>query len=519
MAELSKQEKKILDAKLKKASKQLIKEGFDKKEIKKLNVDSIEVDESKDVLSLGDDEFLNLVKGMLDRKDAPSNEEEAPEQPAEDAQVEETTEEKAEEEPAAEDAKEEEKANDLSTLEWPDEETNIKQEIKEAEEEEKKITEEAPVLENKEEEVKEAQAKELAKEEEKPQEEEKTEEVKQEEFEKQVEELIGKDLEEEKEEEKPVEEKAEDKKQEKKKAEPKNKKASSKKEAPLKKKDEDEEDEEDDNEEDKEEDAALQGYNKKVLLKLKIASDRTQRFYSDLRNELRSYKALKFKSNNTGDTYSYKGRVVFKVTIFPKALKVYYALKPQDFDVKKYHHKDVKDIKRYESIPLLFRIASDRGYKYALEFLSALAKKLKVAKTKVKPFDYMPDFNTTSKALLIENGGENLLRSSCTKDHSDIISDGLAKKCMMLRVRKPIEGEKNIAEISIGELSAAFKTSYKIDIDLLKKVGLVKKDANYLKVTAMNNCYKAISISADEYEPEVIRMVVVTGGNITRLVK
>lgn len=131
----------------------------------------------------------------------------------------------------------------------------------------------------------------------------------------------------------------------------------------------------------------------------------------------------------------------------------------------------------------------------------------------------MPDFNTTSKALLVENGGEELLRASCTKDHSNVISDSLAKKCMMLRVRKPIEGEKNIAEISIGELSAAFKTSYKIDLDLLKKVGLAKKDTNYLKVTAMNNCYKAITITADEFEPEVIRMVVVTGGNITKLVK
>ena len=466
MAELTKQEKKILEGKFKKAFKGLVKEGYDKKELKKFDFDTLDIDEEKknSFVNADDAQFLELLKAEL----KPQEEEKTSDEVQEEAPVEETA-------PVEEEAPAEEQASE-----------DVPEEAALAEEavEENKKSAQEEFLEK---------AKEIIgeDEEEKPAEEEKTEEV--------------------------LEEVAPEKSEalEKKEA----KKAKKEEKKPAKRDDDSEDDEEDDNEVDKEEDAALQGYNKKVLLKLKIASDRTQQFYSDLRNELRCYKALKFKSNNTGDTYAYKGKVVFKVTIFPKALKVYYALDPAKFDVKKYHHKDAKDIKKYETIPLLFRIGSDRSYKYALEILKELAKKLKISRTNVKEFDFMGDFNTTSKALLIENGGEELLRSSCTKDHSDVISDSLAKKCMMLRVRKPIEGEKVVAEISIGELSAAFKTSYNIDIDLLKKVGLVNKNANYLKVTAMNNCYKAITISADEFEPEVIRMVVVTGGNITKLVK
>lgn len=515
MAELSKQEKKVLDVKFKKASKQLLKEGFDKKEVKNLEAKNFNAEE---ILPLNDEEFLNFLKASLNKeegtkedlpveKDDPKEEQTAEEEKPVEEQVQEpVTEETPTEETTQEEAKEETPA-----AEAPQEE--VVEEVKTDEAQ----GEVAPVEETKEEVPSEI-----------------SEEAKKEEFEKQVEEIIEEDINSVKEPPVDPDEEIQDEeltKEESEELEAKEKeKSNNKKKAPTKKPthiaskakpkgDDDDEDEEDDNEEDKEEDAALQGYNRKVLLKLKIASDRTQQYYSDLRNELRCYKALKFKSNNTGDTYSYKGKVVFKVTIFPKALKVYYALRPADFDVKKYHHKNVKDIKRYETIPLLLRIGSDRSYKYALELLASLAKKLKISKTKAKAFDYMPDFNTTSKALLVENGGEELLRASCTKDHSDVISDNLAKKCMMLRVRKPIEGEKNVAEISIGELSAAFKTSYKIDLDLLKKVGLAKKDTNYLKVTAMNNCYKAITITADEYEPEVIRMVVVTGGNITKLVK
>ncbi len=491
MAELTKQEKKILEGKFKKAFKGLVKEGYDKKELKKFDFDTLDIDDEKknEFINADDAQFVELLKKELSPQEEPA------EAPAEDNSSDEV-----QEAPVVEEAQTSEDVQE-EQAEAPAEEPVAE----EALDEEEKTSDEDKTSNEVQEETKSAQ----------------------EEFLEQAKEIMGEDEvisnpepavdpdEETQEEELTPEESETLEKKEIEKA----KKAKKEEKKPAKKDDDSEDDEEDDNEVDKEEDAALQGYNKKVLLKLKIASDRTQQFYSDLRNELRCYKALKFKSNNTGDTYAYKGKVVFKVTIFPKALKVYYALKPADFEVKKYHHKDVKDIKKYENIPLLFRIASDRGYKYALELLEALAKKLKIAKTKVKPFDFMPDFNTTSKALLIENGGEEFLRASCTKDHSSVISDGLAKKCMMLRVRKPIEGEKVVAEISIGELSAAFKTSYKINLDLLKEVGLVSKDANYLKVNAMNNCYKAITIAADEYEPEVIRMVVLTGGNITRLVK
>ena len=483
MVQLTKQEKKLLEGKFKKAFRGLVRDGYDKKELKKFDFETLDIDEEKknSFINADDAQFLELLKEELKAKEEPAVEETPVEEaPAEEQKASDEVSEEApvEEIPAEEEQPAEEKTSDeVSEEEAPEE--NKKSAQEEFLEKAKAIMGEEEVKSNPEPAVD-------------PDEEKQDEELTPE----QSEALEKKEL-----------EKA--KKDVKKKAEKK----------PAKKEDDSEDDEEDDNEEDKEEDEALQGYNKKVLLKLKVASDRTQKYYSDLRNELRCYKALRFKSNNTGDTYAYKGKVVFKVTIFPKALKVYYALDPKKFDVKKYHHKDAKDIKKYENIPLLFRIGSDRSYKYALEILKELAKKLKIARTNAKPFDYMADFNTTSKALLIENGGEELLRASCTKDHSNVISDSLAKKCMMLRVRKPIEGEKVVAEISIGELSAAFKTSYKIDIDLLKKVGLVNKDANYLKVTAMNNCYKAISISADEYEPEVIRMVVVTGGNIIKLVK
>lgn len=282
--------------------------------------------------------------------------------------------------------------------------------------------------------------------------------------------------------------------------------------------DDNEDEEENENEEDVEEESKNDGFNRKFLLKLMTACPRVQKYYNDFRNELSQYKALKFKSNNTGDTYSFKNRVILKITVFPKALKVYYALDPKKYSVTKFHHRNVKDIKKYENISLLLRVSSDRSYKYSLDLLNDLVKKVNVAKKGKEVYDYLSEFKTTSKELLIAHGGEELLRTSCTKESSIIISDALAKKCVLLENREASKSEKVVGEISIGELSAAFKSSYVIDLNLLKEVGLINNDVNYLKVNAMNNCYKAINVKADEFEPEAIRMIVVTGGNVTRMV-
>ena len=260
------------------------------------------------------------------------------------------------------------------------------------------------------------------------------------------------------------------------------------------------------------------GYSKNVLRKLKTSSPRVQGFYSDLRNELGQYPDFKFKSTNSGDTYSFKGKVVLKVTVFPRALKIYFALDPKKYEVKKYHHKDMSELKRYESIPLMMRASSDRSFKYILDLSKDLIKELGLKKEKINQVNFKDDFKTTSKDLLIELGGEELLRASCAKSEANVISDSLAKKCLLLDNREQTQEEKKIAEISIGELSAAFNSSYVIDLKLLKEIGLVEPDVTHLKVNANNNCYHAITIKADEFDPEVINMVVVTGGTIIKMV-
>lgn len=318
---------------------------------------------------------------------------------------------------------------------------------------------------------------------------------------------------------------SEEKKEENKPKKTKDKKPSPKKPEAKKqpKQADDDDDEEDDNEEENENDVDVTAkYNHKMLIKLKMASDRVDKYYSDFRNLILSYEKIKFRSNNACDVYLLNNKPIIKINVFQRSLKVHYALKPTDFPVNKYHHKDVSDTKKYEMVPLQMKISSDRAYKYAVEILEVLMKNMKAnLRAKPKVVNYVDDTASTSKELLELLGLNELLRTTCSKENAEILPDTTAKRLVVLETLKtelPPLSERVIGEVTIGELSAAFKSTYIIDLDLLKATEIVDRNCNYLKVIEGGRCTRAITVKANDFDLDVIKMIVLTGGNAIKLI-
>ena len=91
-------------------------------------------------------------------------------------------------------------------------------------------------------------------------------------------------------------------------------------------------------------------YSDVMLLKLKMASDRVKKYYSDVRNNLARFENLRFRSNKSGDVYLHKNKAIVRISVFSRALKVYFALNPRGID-KKFHTVNSKKVKKYESVP------------------------------------------------------------------------------------------------------------------------------------------------------------------------
>ena len=260
-------------------------------------------------------------------------------------------------------------------------------------------------------------------------------------------------------------------------------------------------------------------YSDKMLLRLKMSLDRIKKYYSDFRNEMNKYDKITFRSTNNGDTYLYKNKVVLKVTVFARALKIYFALDPKEFD-QKYHLIDMKDTKKYENIPLMIRVGSDRSYKYLLEILESFVKKFKLPLKKVATnVDYEKDLISNTQEIIKLLGYDDILLKMATLNTCEAMPNNVAKNAQVLvtNVNKT-KGPRVVHEVTIGELSAAFKDKYQITLKLLQDVGLASSDANYLRVIAKGECRCKLSVYANDYDLQALKMIAITGGNIVKYI-
>ena len=82
---------------------------------------------------------------------------------------------------------------------------------------------------------------------------------------------------------------------------------------------------------------------------------------------------------------------------------MYFALNPKDYVNSKYFPRDLSSKKRFEDTPLMIKIKSQRGVKFATELVDALAKEFELQ----KKADFVPEtykFAYMSDGKLLELG-------------------------------------------------------------------------------------------------------------------
>ncbi len=146
---------------------------------------------------------------------------------------------------------------------------------------------------------------------------------------------------------------------------------------------------------------------KSFTAKMRQSEEVVKGYYSDLKNELTSYKRINSNVSWHGDRFNYGRETIAKINILGKTLCFYLALDPNDpeFKTTVYHQKDVSNQKAYESTPFMVKIKSDAAAKKALRLVGYLAEK--VGATKEEGFeavDYVEEFSYQSTKQLFEDG-------------------------------------------------------------------------------------------------------------------
>lgn len=110
------------------------------------------------------------------------------------------------------------------------------------------------------------------------------------------------------------------------------------------------------------------------------AEEKIQTIYNNLRNEFKSFKGINARISKKCDSFRKGRELVAKIMLSGKTLKLYIKLNPNDYDVNKYHQKDVSDKKSYVETPMCVKVKSDRAYKNAVSLIQELMVKENVSK-------------------------------------------------------------------------------------------------------------------------------------------
>ena len=96
--------------------------------------------------------------------------------------------------------------------------------------------------------------------------------------------------------------------------------------------------------------------------------------YEEIKQNLLTYKKVNPRLSKKAMSFR-KGRtLIAKMTIVGKTLRVYLALDPKNYDVKKFFQKDASDKKAYEEVPMLMRVRSPRSIKRVNNLIPELEK-------------------------------------------------------------------------------------------------------------------------------------------------
>lgn len=143
-------------------------------------------------------------------------------------------------------------------------------------------------------------------------------------------------------------------------------------------------------------------YKRSFESRLIQADKNLQAYYTEVKNELLSYKKVKSRISWQYDSFN-KGRdQVAKLIIRGKTLMLYLALDPTKYEGTKYRFTNEGEKKKYAQVPMRIRVKSNLAVKYAKELIADMMNGLGVEQGKVPNDTYVQDSLTDDE--LIEKG-------------------------------------------------------------------------------------------------------------------
>jgi len=282
--------------------------------------------------------------------------------------------------------------------------------------------------------------------------------------------------------------------------------------------------------------AIVARYKWSFMARLIQAPDEIKGFYSDLKNQLLSYNKVKSRVSTSSDSINLGRKGIAKFNVRGKTLYLYLALDPAQFDGTKYN-VIASQSKKYEAVPCLYKIKSERKFKWAKQLVDILAQQLGLVAGEAKNDDYKPAYMTIEqlieqgyvKELVSKEDYDEYLRKralalvaakhrasiSASEAHNVLDDDSAAVLLEDLRTGAQIKTKKAI--VNIDTLSQKFNAGDVVNIESLIEKGIVPKNTTFVKVLARGYIDKPLIVELQDYSLDAVKMIVLTDGQAHRV--
>ncbi|MBE6645211.1 MAG: hypothetical protein E7612_07535, partial [Ruminococcaceae bacterium] len=301
-------------------------------------------------------------------------------------------------------------------------------------------------------------------------------------------------------------------------------------------------------------------YRTSFMSRLIQAEESIQDYYTVVKNTLLSYDGVKARTSWNFESFN-KGRIqCAKLNVKGSAFQVYLGLDPKEYNANKYHFVDVSDKPKLDKVPMLLKVKSERGLKYVVELIEEMMNKFEIEKVDAPNVDYhMPYESTESLAArdLVKiilpagvtlDGDESFMKvdvgaliETASSDKADgesapvkeilaseivhvdavhadeILTDEEAEQMIEVVERIPDETEEQsdgkFCEINLDTICENFEDGATVTLKDLKEKNLVSKNAGRVKVLARGVMTKKLTIYADKFSLQAVKMIALAGGH------
>ena len=270
-------------------------------------------------------------------------------------------------------------------------------------------------------------------------------------------------------------------------------------------------------------------FNRSFVAKLILSEEKTKVYFAELANYLLSFKGIKHRLSWKNISF-YQGRkCIAKMSIRGKTLWLFLAMNPEEFAGSKYRGENFSDSAHYMKVPFAVKIKSERGKKYAKELIHILMNRMHIELGQTSTLFSAAEYPYSTQKSLIDRGLIKVYYSEQIPENAELISqkiviherisaneahsliqDSQALELIQPSARKRERGKR--LSINIDTLGASFAAGDTVDIDILKEKKLIPKTADSVKILARGILDKPLTVIADDFSVDAVKMIVLTGG-------